>query len=62
VQTFFVKKVVSPNKLKTKVEVGKVYVDRLRILFLKMFISKTGKNTLLSGGKIEANQIYETDL
>jgi len=44
------------KKLKTKVEVGKVYVDLPKNIILEnVYIEDRQKDTLLSGGKIEAN-------
>ena len=44
------------KKLKTKVEVGKVYVGLPKNIILEnVYIEDQQKDTLLSGGKIEAN-------
>src|SRR6187399_2109638 len=44
------------KKLKTKVEVGRVYVDLPKNIILEnVYIEDRQKDTLLSGGKIEAN-------
>src|SRR6186713_1551554 len=44
------------KKLKTKVEVGKVYIDLPKNIILEnVYIEDRQKDTLLSGGKIEAN-------
>src|ERR1041385_6612381 len=44
------------NKLKTRVDVGKVYIDLPKNIVLEnVYLEDRQQDTLLSGGKIEAN-------